>query len=159
MTDNLAMSDNGTKGLVLDYGGVLTTPIGPSFRAFEQAHGIEHGLVFRLLIEASKDETGGVIGAIDNSRKAVYGYDQRAEVFGSAGSIATTNCYPNQAILCTAESVHRDLPLNFFMDRYTESFVNELRAFVHAVLEDLTPPVTGIDGRIPVVMGMDARKF
>ena len=100
----------------------------------------------------------GAIGTIDNSRKAVYGYDQRVEVFGSAGSIAIANCYPNQAILSTADSVRRDLPLNFFMDRYTESFVNELRAFVQAVLEDTAPPVTGIDGRIPVVMALAARK-
>lgn len=100
----------------------------------------------------------GVIGTIDNSRKAVYGYDQRAEVLGSAGSIATSNCYPNEAVISTGTEVRRDLPLNFFMDRYTESFVNELRAFVAAVLEDKPAPVTGLDGRIPVVMGLAARK-
>ncbi len=100
----------------------------------------------------------GVIGTIDNSRKAVYGYDQRVEILGSAGSIATANCYPNQAVVSTAESVRRDLPLNFFMDRYTESFAAELRAFVDAVLEDKPTPVTGIDGRIPVVMALAARK-
>ena len=100
----------------------------------------------------------GVIGAIDNSRKAVYGYDQRVEILGSEGAIATGNCYPNQAVISAATSVRRDLPLNFFMDRYTESFVNELRAFVQAVVEDRPTPVTGIDGRIPVVMGLAARK-
>jgi myo-inositol 2-dehydrogenase / D-chiro-inositol 1-dehydrogenase len=100
----------------------------------------------------------GVIGTIDNSRKAVYGYDQRVEVLGSAGSIATANCYPNEAVVSTAESVRRDLPLNFFMDRYTESFANELQAFVDAVLKDEPTPVTGMDGRIPVVMALAARK-
>ncbi|MBI5282373.1 MAG: inositol 2-dehydrogenase [Candidatus Solibacter usitatus] len=100
----------------------------------------------------------GVIGTIDNSRKAVYGYDQRVEILGSAGSISTANCYPNQAVVSTAESVRRDLPLNFFMDRYTDSFVNELRAFVQAVMEGKPTPVTGIDGRIPVVMALAARK-
>ena len=100
----------------------------------------------------------GVIGTIDNSRKAVYGYDQRVEILGSQGSIATGNCYPNQAVISTATEVRRDLPLNFFMDRYTESFANELRAFVGAVLEDKPTPVTGIDGRIPVVMGLAARR-
>ena len=45
----------------------------------------------------------GVIGTIDNSRKAVYGYDQRVEILGSKGAIATGNCYPNQAILSTAQ--------------------------------------------------------
>jgi myo-inositol 2-dehydrogenase/D-chiro-inositol 1-dehydrogenase len=100
----------------------------------------------------------GVIGTIDNSRKAVYGYDQRVEILGSQGSIATGNCYPNQAVISTATAVRRDLPLNFFMDRYTDSFANELRAFVAAVLEDKPTAVTGIDGRIPVVMGLAARK-
>jgi myo-inositol 2-dehydrogenase/D-chiro-inositol 1-dehydrogenase len=100
----------------------------------------------------------GVIGTIDNSRKAVYGYDQRVEILGSQGSIATGNCYPNQAVISTATAVKRDLPLNFFMDRYTDSFANELRAFVAAVLEDKPTAVTGIDGRIPVVMGLAARK-
>jgi len=100
----------------------------------------------------------GVIGTIDNSRKAVYGYDQRVEILGSQGSIATGNCYPNQAMISTATAVRRDLPLNFFMDRYTESFASELRAFVGAVLEDRPTPVTGIDGRIPVVMGLAARR-
>jgi myo-inositol 2-dehydrogenase / D-chiro-inositol 1-dehydrogenase len=100
----------------------------------------------------------GVIGTIDNSRKAVYGYDQRVEILGSEGAIATDNLYPNQAVISTATAVRRDLPLNFFMDRFTESFVNELRAFVDAVIEDKPTPVSGIDGRIPVVMALAARK-
>ena len=100
----------------------------------------------------------GVIGTIDNSRKAVYGYDQRVEILGSGGSIATQNCYPNQAIVSTAESVRRDLPLNFFMERYTESFVAELRAFVEAVRSGAPTPVTGLDGRIPVEMALAARQ-
>ena len=100
----------------------------------------------------------GVIGTIDNSRQAAYGYDQRVEILGSAGSIATGNCYPNQAVVSTAAEVRRDLPLNFFMDRYTESFGSEVRSFVQAVRENRQTEVTGADGRIAVVMGMAARK-
>jgi len=100
----------------------------------------------------------GVIGMIDNCRQAAYGYDQRAEILGSAGKIATENCYPNQATLSTAECVRKDLPFNFFMDRYTESFTNEIRSFVQSVLQDKTTAVTGLDGRMPVVMGLAARK-
>ena len=102
--------------------------------------------------------SNGVIGTIDNSRKAVYGYDQRVEILGSEGSIATGNCYPNQAVISTASSVRKDLPLNFFMDRYTQSFIDELRAFVRAVRDDKPTAVTGTDGRIPVVMGLAARR-
>jgi myo-inositol 2-dehydrogenase/D-chiro-inositol 1-dehydrogenase len=100
----------------------------------------------------------GAIGAIDNCRRAPYGYDQRVEVLGSKGSIATENCYPNTAVVSTAEAIRRDLPLNFFMDRYLESFARELRAFVQAVANDTEPPVTGADGRTPVVMALAARR-
>jgi myo-inositol 2-dehydrogenase/D-chiro-inositol 1-dehydrogenase len=100
----------------------------------------------------------GVIGTIDNCRQAVYGYDQRVEVLGSAGSIVTGNCYPNEAVISSANTVHRDLPLNFFMDRYAESFANELRAFVRAVIDDKSTSVTGDDGRVPVVMAIAAKK-
>ncbi len=100
----------------------------------------------------------GVVGTIDNCRQAPYGYDQRVEVLGSKGAIATGNQYPNSAVISTAESVRRDLPLNFFMERYVESFANELRAFVEAVVQNKPTPVTGIDGRVPVVMALAARK-
>ena len=100
----------------------------------------------------------GVIGTIDNSRQAAYGYDQRVEILGSLGSIATANCYPNQAVVSTGTEVRRDLPLNFFMDRYTESFASEVRAFVQAVREDQPTRVAGIDGLVAVVMGLAARK-
>ena len=100
----------------------------------------------------------GVIGTIDNSRQAVYGYDQRVEVLGSKGAIATENCFANQAILSTGAAIQRDLPLNFFMDRYTDSFVTEMRAFVDAVLHDKETPVNGIDGRNAVAMALAARK-
>ena len=100
----------------------------------------------------------GVIGVIDNSRQAAYGYDQRVEILGSEGKIATNNWYPNQAVVSTGKTVYRDLPLHFFMDRYAESFATELRLFVAAVREKRQTAVTGIDGRIPVVMALAARK-
>ncbi|RPI25529.1 MAG: inositol 2-dehydrogenase [Acidobacteria bacterium] len=98
----------------------------------------------------------GVIGSIDNSRRAAYGYDQRVEVLGSKGAIATLNNYPNQAIVSDAESVRRDLPLNFFMDRYTDSFIAEVSVFVDAILRDAPVPVSGNDARLPVVMALAA---
>jgi len=100
----------------------------------------------------------GVIGTIDNCRQAAYGYDQRVEILGSAGKIATENCYPNQATVSTGQSVRQDLPLNFFMERYMESFSTEMRSFVASITDDKPTAVTGADGRIPVVMGLAARK-
>lgn len=100
----------------------------------------------------------GAIGTIDNSRKAVYGYDQRVEVFGSAGSAQAENNFPNNTIISGERMIYRDLPLNFFVERYTDSYINEMRAFVDAVVHDRPVPVTGLDGRIPVVMGLAARR-
>jgi len=100
----------------------------------------------------------GALGVIDNSRRAVYGYDQRVEVFGSKGSIVTANNFANNAVLSTNESLRRDLPLNFFMERYTESYVAEVAAFVDAIVDNGPVPVTGADGRAPVVMGLAARR-
>ena len=100
----------------------------------------------------------GAIGTIDNSRKATFGYDQRAEILGSKGKIATENRYSNQVAISVADRVYSDPPLNFFMQRYPESFALELQAFTQAVLEDLPTAVTGADSRVPVVMALAARK-
>jgi myo-inositol 2-dehydrogenase/D-chiro-inositol 1-dehydrogenase len=100
----------------------------------------------------------GTIGTIDNSRNAVFGYDQRVEILGSKGKIATENRFPNEVVVSTGESVYSDLPLKFFMDRYPESFALELEQFVKAVIEDKPTPVTGADGRVPVIMALAARK-
>ncbi len=98
----------------------------------------------------------GAIGVIDNSRKAVYGYDQRIEVFGSKGAARSENLFPNAVTLSTDRAVARDLPLNFFIERYTASYQAELEAFARSVAEGTAPPVTGADGRAPVVMAKAA---
>jgi len=100
----------------------------------------------------------GTLGTIDNSEKAAYGYDQRVEVFGSKGAIQIANNYPNSATISTGDSIHRDLPLYFFVERYVDSYIAEMRAFVRAVLDDQPTPVSGRDGRLPVVMALAARK-
>ena len=100
----------------------------------------------------------GVLGTIDNSRKAVYGYDQRVEVFGSAGMVACSNDLPNSAVVSNAGGVHGALPLFFFVERYTESYIAESWAFIDCIVNDTTPPVVGMDGRIPVVMAYAAKK-
>jgi myo-inositol 2-dehydrogenase/D-chiro-inositol 1-dehydrogenase len=99
----------------------------------------------------------GVIGTIDNSRKAVFGYDQRVEVFGSEGMVSTDNNTPNRVSVSTAKAVHFDTPLYFFMERYLESYHTEMKAFIDCILEDKEPPVSGHDGRMPVVIGRAAR--
>lgn len=100
----------------------------------------------------------GAIGAIDNSRKAIYGYDQRVEVFGSKGMLSTENITPHRAQISNAEGIHSPLPLNFFMDRYIASYIAEMELFIASIVEDKQPCVTGEDGRFPVVMGLAAQR-
>jgi len=100
----------------------------------------------------------GAIGTIDNSRQAVYGYDQRVEVFGSKGCALAYNNKPDTTELSTASGVTTSLPLFFFVERYTEAYIAEMKAFIAAINENKTPPVTGRDGRIPVVIGYAANK-
>ncbi len=99
---------------------------------------------------------GGCLGTIDNSRRAVYGYDQRVEVFGSAGMASAGNETPTRTRVATAEAVREDLPLYFFLERYTDSYIEEMKAFLSSVEDDTQPPVTGQDGRVPVALGKAA---
>ena len=100
----------------------------------------------------------GAYCTIDNSRQAVYGYDQRVEVFGSEGCVIIGNRRPYEETLSRKDSVKSPLPLFFFLERYQESYLEETRQFINSVLEDKTPPVVGIDGKIPVLMGMAAQQ-
>ncbi len=100
----------------------------------------------------------GAIGAIDNSRKAVYGYDQRVEVFGSEGMVLVGNNTPDTHVYSNREGVHSSLPLYFFLERYTDSYVAEVQEFVDCIRNDTPPPVNGTDGLIPVVMAMAAQR-
>jgi myo-inositol 2-dehydrogenase/D-chiro-inositol 1-dehydrogenase len=102
--------------------------------------------------------TNGMIGTIENIRRAAYGYDQRVEVLGSAGAVRTENKYSNTAIISDSHGIRRDLPLHFYIERYTESYVTEMEAFVDAVLHDKPVPVTGYDGRMAAVLGLAAKK-
>jgi myo-inositol 2-dehydrogenase/D-chiro-inositol 1-dehydrogenase len=98
----------------------------------------------------------GTIGTIDNSRRAVYGYDQRVEVFGSEGMVAVSNNTPDTHMYSNQDGAHAANPLYFFLERYSESFVEEMRAFVRSIQTDAAPLVTGSDGRIAVVIGLAA---
>jgi len=100
----------------------------------------------------------GAIAVIDNSREAAYGYDQRAEVFGSKGKVAADNDRPSTAVVSTDEGVVKDKPKYFFLERYMDSFVEEMKEFIEAVVTDSEPPVQGIDGLKPVLIGLAAAK-
>jgi myo-inositol 2-dehydrogenase/D-chiro-inositol 1-dehydrogenase len=93
---------------------------------------------------------------IDNSRQAVYGYDQRVEVFGSKGVAASENPLAYPSIIRTADGGRLPPLPYFFVERYTRSYVLEWEAFVHALQTGEPPPVTGADGRAPLEIGLAA---
>ena len=96
----------------------------------------------------------GTLCVIDNSRQAVYGYDQRVEAFGSKGMVQAENDFPNTHRLWTADAVTSEKPLYFFLERYMSAYSNEIREFVDCVFNDLPVPVGGNDGRAPVLIGL-----
>lgn len=100
----------------------------------------------------------GALAVIDNSRKAAYGYDQRAELFGSNGMVATSNDTVSSAVISNADGVTGEKPLFFFLERYMESFSEEMRQFTEAVINDTEVPVGIHAGLQSVKIGLAARK-
>lgn len=100
----------------------------------------------------------GALGVIDNSRQAVYGYDQRIEVFGSKGCVTADNETANNTVLYTAEGVVSEKPLWFFLERYNDAFVEEAKDFVDACLDGKDTPVGAFDGLQPVKIAIAAKK-
>ncbi len=98
----------------------------------------------------------GALAVIDNSRKAVYGYDQRAEVFGSKGQASVSNDTNSSLILSSETGIHTEKPLYFFLERYMASFTKEVRMFVQAIEQDSPVPVDINDGLQPVLIAAAA---
>jgi myo-inositol 2-dehydrogenase/D-chiro-inositol 1-dehydrogenase len=100
----------------------------------------------------------GAVGAIDNSRQAVYGYDQRLEVFCTNGTAMADNEAESTILKGDPDGFHSARPPHFFMQRYAPCYVDEVRQFLECVRDDKPTPVTGQDGRAAVVLGYAAWK-
>ncbi|MCD8069283.1 MAG: inositol 2-dehydrogenase [Lachnospiraceae bacterium] len=100
----------------------------------------------------------GAIAVIDNSRKAVYGYDQRAEVFGSKGMVSVSNDSASSAVISSEDGVTAEKPLHFFLERYMDAYGKEIAAFVDAIVSGRETPLNVEDGLQPVLMGLAAQK-
>ena len=98
----------------------------------------------------------GCLTTIDNSRQAVYGYDQRVEAFGSLGMAISENPPANAAVVRTAAGAEGAVLPYFFLERYLPSYVHEWEAFVSAVAGGGAPPVGPVDARAPLVIGLAA---
>jgi myo-inositol 2-dehydrogenase/D-chiro-inositol 1-dehydrogenase len=100
----------------------------------------------------------GAVGTIDNSRKAVYGYDQRLEVFCSNGTAMANNEVETTTVKGNTDGfLSAKLPY-FFMQRYAPCYVEEVREFIECIRDDKPTPTSGADGRAAVVLGYAAWK-
>jgi len=100
----------------------------------------------------------GALGVIDNSRRAAYGYDQRVEVFGSLGMAAGENDGDSTVKVSTANGVVADKPQYFFLERYMASFIEEMKQFIAAIVNDTQVPVGIHAGLMSVVLAKAAKK-
>ncbi|MBQ7740821.1 MAG: inositol 2-dehydrogenase [Eubacterium sp.] len=99
----------------------------------------------------------GAIGVIDNCRRACYGYDQRLEVFGSGGQASAANDTPTNVAYINENGNVTDKPLYFFLERYMQSFTDEMNEFIDAVLNDKDTKTTVNDGLEALRLGLAAK--
>jgi myo-inositol 2-dehydrogenase/D-chiro-inositol 1-dehydrogenase len=100
----------------------------------------------------------GALGVIDNSRAARYGYDQRTEVHCDKGCVQAANDLNDTSMISTTDGVFCEKPTWFFLERYNNAFIAEIKDFINAVLHDTPVPVTGKDGLMSVYIAMAADK-
>ena len=99
----------------------------------------------------------GALGIIDNSRQAVYGYDQRIEVLGSNGCIMADNEPSNTLKLFNADSTKQDNIPYFFLERYMDSYQEELLRFFKFLHDSKEPFPNGLDGLKSVLAAVAAQ--
>ena len=99
----------------------------------------------------------GAIGVIDNCRKAAYGYDQRLEVFGSKGQASAANDTPTNVSFIDETGKMTDKPLYFFLERYMQSFTDEMTEFIDCVINDKPTKTTVYDGLEALRLGLAAK--
>ncbi len=100
----------------------------------------------------------GATAVIDNCRAACYGYDQRAEVFGTKGCVSISNDSDSNAVYSCKDGVIAEKPMFFFLERYMMAYANEVNEFVEAIVNDTETPVNANDGLQPVLIGLAAKK-
>mgnify|MGYP000978760443 FL=1 len=100
----------------------------------------------------------GALAVIDNCRRSSYGYDQRAEVFGSKGMAGIKNDSVSNCKIATDDGVTAEKPMFFFLERYMKAYSKEITSFVDAVVNDTPTPVNEYDGLQAVLIGLAAKK-
>ena len=106
---------------VFAWGAVLVDP-----RVKTEANDIDTAMV--MLRTKS-----GRMGTIVNSRRAVYGYDQRIEAFGEKGMLRAENLAPTTVERFGGDATSADNPWPNFQTRYTAAYAAELTSFIQSV--------------------------
>jgi myo-inositol 2-dehydrogenase/D-chiro-inositol 1-dehydrogenase len=94
----------------------------------------------------------GALCQISNSRRAVYGYDQRIEVLGEKGMLRAENRKPTSVEQATEDGFLTDPPLYFFLERYADAYREELSSFIDAVTDGKELRPNGDDARTAQAM-------
>lgn len=100
----------------------------------------------------------GAFGAIDNSRQAIYGYDQRIEIFGSLGSASNDHHRPHSVERNDAAGLSRVPMLSFFLERYQGSYQRELYAFFNAIKNDIAITPSILDAEHALMVALAAKE-
>ena len=95
----------------------------------------------------------GVLIHINNSRRAVYGYDQRVEVFGSKGMIISNNQTPSSVEKFSDKATNVKDPIHFFfIERYEQAYRDQFNHFIDCIINNKKPSVTFEDGRNALII-------
>ncbi|EAS7759912.1 D-chiro-inositol-2-dehydrogenase IolG2 [Salmonella enterica] len=111
------------------------TLIDPSLKNIDDVDTLAVMLTFR----------NGGYALIDNSRRAVYGYDQRVEVFGSEGMAYADNVSESTVKVFNSQHCIMKNPLPDFTVRYREAYRTEILHFIDSVLHHTPVVCTGED--------------
>ena len=87
----------------------------------------------------------GAIGNVESYVQALYAYDVRTEVIGSKGSIFVGRLQKTPATFLTTHGSNEILA-DHFLTRFADAYLAEVQDFVHMMLTDQQPHVTGEDG-------------
>jgi len=95
----------------------------------------------------------GVLIHINNSRRAVYGYDQRVEIFGSKGMMISNNQTPTSVQKFSKNNTESKDPIHyFFIERYEQAYKDQFYDFIETIKQKRQPSVSFEDGRNALIL-------
>jgi myo-inositol 2-dehydrogenase / D-chiro-inositol 1-dehydrogenase len=98
---------------------------------------------------------GDALGVIDNSRRSGFGYDVRTEVFGSEGALMIGYSRDTPMLRLDSKGIHSD-HIHWFLERFDQAYIDELKVFVDCIVEGTAPPVDGNDARAAMALAYAA---